>query len=255
MISCIIQARMGSSRLPGKVMKELHNKIPSLQYTINQLNCSKNVDQIIVATSELSEDNVIEDLVRQNNMCCFRGNAQDVLDRYYQCAKKLKLETIVRITADCPLIDPKIVDSVIDLYQNKKSDYAHNILPRTFPDGEDVEVFSFEALEIAWSNARLPSEREHVTPYFRNNSSHFKINNLMNNVNLSHLRWTLDYEDDLKLIMEIVKRINKRPILLQDILSVLKMEPNLIEINNEHIQDEGYHKSLEIDRKFLNKEL
>jgi len=252
MIGCIIQARMGSTRLPGKVMELLDGKNPSLYYTINQLKNSLNVDKIIVATTKLNEDDIIEKISKNNKINCFRGNSENVLERFYECAKKFQLETIVRITADCPLIDPKIVDSFIEIFNSGEYDYVHNMEPRTFPDGLDAEVFSFKILEEAYKNAKLPSEKEHVTPYFRNNKDKFRIKNVINKKNMSSYRWTLDYQEDLDLIRNIIKEIKNRPILMNDIISLFNKKPNIFEINKKYLANEGLTRSLEEDKKFLN---
>ena len=252
MIGCIIQARMSSIRLPGKIMKLLDKKNPSLYYTINQLKNSSNLDKIFIATSDLSEDDIIEEFAKNNKIAYFRGNSENVLDRFYECAKKFQLETIVRVTADCPLIDPKIVDSFIKIFNSGKYDYVHNMEPRTFPDGLDTEVFSFKILEEAHKNAKLPSEKEHVTPYFRNNKDKFRIKNVISKKNMSSHRWTLDYQEDLDLIRNIVKEIKNRPILMNDIISLFNKKPNIFEINKKYLANEGLTRSLEEDKKFLN---
>ena len=185
MIGCIIQARMGSKRLPGKVMMRVDKQNPSIFYTLNQLKFCKKINEIVVATSTNKEDDMLVDYLEKNKINIFRGKFDDVLDRYYQCAKEKHYDNIIRITADCPLIDPVIVDSVIDKFEKSKVDYTSNVHPRTFPDGYDVEVFSFTAIENAWKNATLPSEREHVTPYIWKNPEKFSINNYQNNKNLS----------------------------------------------------------------------
>ena len=243
---------MGSTRLPGKVMELLDGKNPSLYYTINQLKNSLNVDKIIVATTKLNEDDIIEKISKNNKINCFRGNSENVLERFYECAKKFQLETIVRITADCPLIDPKIVDSFIEIFNSGEYDYVHNMEPRTFPDGLDAEVFSFKILEEAYKNAKLPSEKEHVTPYFRNNKDKFRIKNVINKKNMSSYRWTLDYQEDLDLIRNIIKEIKNRPILMNDIISLFNKKPNIFEINKKYLANEGLTRSLEEDKKFLN---
>jgi len=248
-IGCIVQARMGSTRLPGKVMELLDDENPSLFYTINQLKRASKLDKIIIATTQLSEDNIIEKISINNEIECFRGESNNVLDRFYKCAKKFRLDVIVRITADCPLIDPNIVDSVIKIFNSGKYDYVHNIFPRTFPDGLDTEVFTFNALENAWKNAILPSEKEHVTPYFRNHKEKFRIKNIINKKNLSSHRWTLDYKEDLDLIKKIIQKIKHRPILMNDILSLLNNEPELIEINKKYLPNDGFQRSLEKDKR------
>ena len=251
MIGCIIQARMGSTRLPGKVTELLDEKNTSLYYTINQLKNSLNLNKIIVATTELKEDNIIEKISSDNNIECFRGNSENVLDRFYECAKKFQLEAIVRITADCPLIDPKIVDSIIEIFNSCEYDYVHNMEPRTFPDGLDTEIFTFKILEYAQQNAKLPSEKEHVTLYFRNNKDKFRIKNFASEKNMSSHRWTLDYQEDLELIRNIVKEIKNRPILMNDVINLFNKKPNIFEINKKYSANEGLTRSLDEDKKFL----
>ncbi len=253
MIGCIIQARMGSNRLPGKVMELLDGKNPSLFYTINQLKTALKLDKIIIATTQISEDDKIEEFSIKNGIECFRGEPDNVLDRFYKCAKKYKLDAIVRVTADCPLIDPEIVDLAIQIFNSDKYDYVHNQYPRTFPDGLDIEVFTFNVLEKAWKNAVLPSEKEHVTPYFRNHKEEFKIKSMNNEKNLSFHRWTLDYKEDLELIRKIIQKINHRPILINDIILLFNKEPSLFEINKMYLPNDGFQRSLEEDKKFLTK--
>ena len=248
MIGCIVQARMGSSRLPGKVMKKIANKF-LLDYVLDQLKSSKRIEKIFVATTTLPMDNLICEHLSSKNIAFFRGSPDDVLDRYFQCAKFFSIDTIVRITADNPLIDPNIVDLVINKYNNTTCDYGTNCLPRTFPYGTEVEIFSFEKLHQVWLNAKKSSEREHVTPYFYNHPELFKIINLKNSKNISNLRWTIDRENDLKLFQTIVSKINHRPILLNDILALYSKEPKLFEQNKPIIQNEGYIKSLKDDDK------
>jgi spore coat polysaccharide biosynthesis protein SpsF len=248
LIGAILQARMSSSRLPGKVMKVLDGKNPLIYYVIEQMKNCKKVDKVIVATSDNKEDDVIEKFVSNLGIDCFRGKLNDVLDRYYKCAKKFKLSTIVRITCDNPLIDPSIVDNLVSIFQETDNDLVVNIKERTFPHGTEVEIFSFDALEKAWKSAKLPSEKEHVTPFFYNNLEKFKILNIKNERNLSHLRWTVDREDDFDLVSKLVVIIKKRPILMSDILDTLEKNPQLKMINQNHNALEGYKKSLDEDK-------
>ena len=220
--SCIIQARMGSTRLPGKVMKKLDKINPVLYYVINQLQNCKFLDKIIVATTDLNEDNQIEDYVKTLKINYFRGDSKDVLDRYYNCAKTFGLSTIIRITADNPLIDPTLVDEIIKKFKMNDFDYISNAHVRSFPYGTETEIFSFNALEIAWKNAKTTHEREHVTPYFYNNPKKFRILDIKNPKNLSQLRWTIDKEEDLQLVRKIVSKIKKRPILMNDIIKLFE---------------------------------
>ena len=163
---CIIQARLGSTRLPGKVLMNIDDNNPLLYYVVKQLQYSKLLDNIIIATTTLEEDNKIVEFSHKIGIDCFRGSSKDVLDRYYQCAREFSLSTIVRITADNPFIDPTIVDKIIEKFNSDSYDYVTNHIPRTFPQGTETEVFSFKALKIAWDSAQKSSEREHVTSYF-----------------------------------------------------------------------------------------
>ena len=249
-IDCIIQARMGSTRLPGKVMMKVDKTNTILSHVINQLKNSKKIDRLIIATTDLQEDDIIVNHAKILKTNLFRGNAVDVLDRYYQCAKKISSKIIIRITADNPLIDPNIVDNVINQFLTNSFDYITNANPRTYPYGTEVEVFSFEALEKAWKNAKKHSEREHVTPYFHNNKEEFKIFNIKFTENLSHLRWTVDKENDLKFVKKIISEIKNRPISMQDIIKLISKKPEILDINKNHIPNEGYTKSLNQD-KFL----
>ena len=237
MIGCIVQARMGSSRLPGKTLLKIDDKNTVLEFGINQLTSSNLLDKIIVATTNLKSDDVIENFVKNMNVDVFRGKSNDVLDRYFQCAKHFSIDTIVRITGDNPLVDPTIIDNLIQKFTLNSYDYLSNAHVRTFPYGTEVEIFSFESLEQAWKNAILPSEREHVTPYFYNNSNLFNIHNEKQSNNISNLRWTVDREDDLFLVKSIVSKIIKRPILLDDILNLFSKEPKLFKINETQIRD------------------
>ena len=252
MIGCIIQARMGSSRLPGKVLMKSDNGMPLLYHVINQLrHCSK-VKNLVIATTTNQEDDEIEKFADNNSVNVFRGSEKDVLDRYFQCAKKYSFSTIVRITSDCPLIDPQIVDKVIERFFSGNYDYATNTLIRTFPIGTDAEVFSFSALETAWKNAQLPSEREHVTPHLRNKGN-FKTINVENDTNISNLRLTVDRIEDFELINEILNNLSINPIHLENILELFSRKPELIEINKHINNNEGLDRSLKEDEEFIKK--
>lgn len=255
MIGGIVQARMGSSRLPGKVLMEIDvNKNPVIYYVMEQLKHCKLLDKIVVATTDLKKDDVIENYVTKKDIECFRGSAEDVLDRYYQCAKRFSFSTIVRITSDNPLIDPEIIDKIVVQFKTNNYDYISNEQLPTFPLGYAVEVFSFTALETAWKNAKLPSEREHVTPYFYKNKEMFKQINIANSTNLSHIRCTLDTLDDFNLIKKIIHKIEHRPILLNDIVKLFEKESELFNIN-KHVKHDGYLRSLKKDEEFLKSKL
>lgn len=250
MIGCIIQARIGSSRLPGKVMQKIDGDCNLLDYVIKQLQSSKKIEKIIIATTDLIEDNVICDYLRSHKINFFRGSSEDVLDRYYQCAKQYSIDTIVRITADNPLIDPNIVDTIIDKYKNHKCDLATNTIKRTFPYGTEVEVFSFDSLTKAWKQAKKPSEREHVTPFIRDPQNGFILLNVDYNENLSHIRYTVDRIEDLNLVKKIVQNVSVRPILLQNIMNLYMAKPEIFQINKD-VKHDGYVKSLKKDEEYL----
>ena len=245
-ISAIIQARIGSTRLPGKVLMKL-NEDTVLSLLLKQLKHSKFLTEKIIATTNNPKDDVIEKFATSNNIKLFRGDSDNVLDRYYQCAKKFSLTHIVRITADNPLIDPYIVDQAIKKYSTFNYDYLTNSIDRTFPNGTEVEIFSFDALEIAWKYAKKKSEREHVTPYFYNNPKKFKIHHFKQKKNQSKFRYTIDRKEDYALIVEILSRIKKRPVRTSDIIDLLTTNPQLLKLNSHIITNEGYIKSIKED--------
>lgn len=238
---------MDSSRLPGKVMMKPDGKNPIVYYVIKQLQNCKLLDEVVIATTNLPEDDVLADFVKDMGISLFRGSSNDVLDRYYQCAKEFSFSDIVRITSDNPLIDPTIMDSVIGKYLEGDFDYVTNCHPRTFPQGTETEVFSFKTLETTWKNAKKKSEREHVTPFIYYNPDKFRILNVSNEKNLAHLRWTVDKKNDFDLVSNIVSKIKKQPILMKDILKLFEQEPELTKINEDYVLNEGYLKSLKQD--------
>jgi spore coat polysaccharide biosynthesis protein SpsF len=219
-VSAIIQARMGSTRLPGKVLMNVNGET-MLSSLLKQLSYSKLLSRKIIATTTNHEDDIIENFAKSNNVELFRGSSHDVLDRYYQCAKSFSLQHIVRITADNPLIDPEIVDEVISLYNKSNFDYVNNFTKRTFPYGTEVEIFPFTVLEKVWKNATTPYDREHVTPYIYNNPNEFSLKCMEHDINFSHLRWTVDRMEDLEFVRSICSKIKKRPILLKDIFNTV----------------------------------
>jgi spore coat polysaccharide biosynthesis protein SpsF len=233
-VGAIIQARMGSTRLPGKVMLKLGDK-PILQHIVERLKLCQGIDEIVLAITVNSKDDILAELAVNNGIKFFRGDEEDVLARYFYAAKENKLDIIARVTSDCPFVDPYLVDDLAGCFAGYPAiDYISNTLKRTFPRGLDVEVFKFSALEKAFSSARLPYQREHVTPYIYEHRELFQLQNLENDCDLSGLRWTLDEKKDYEFIIEIYKRLyNKgRIFLTNDILMVLKEEPWLSDINS-----------------------
>jgi len=220
-VLAIIQARYNSTRFPGKVVKKINNKT-ILEILIRRLSRSKHISKIIVACSNNRNDKAIVTICRKLGVNYFIGSENDVLDRFYHAAKKYRGINIARITADCPLVDPKIVDDVISNFFLKNADYSSNVNPPTFPDGLDVEVFKFSVLKEAYINAKKSAEREHVTPFIINNKK-FKKFNLKNSIDYSTLRLTLDEKKDLILIEKIIKYFrNNLNFSLKNILDLYK---------------------------------
>jgi len=234
MITCIIQARMGSTRLPGKTMEKITKDERVIDFVVEQLKFSKIIEKIIVAIPDSIEDDVTYNHLLSKKIQTYRGSLKNVLDRYYQCAKNISSSVIVRVTADCPLIDPEIVDKVITKFIKNKFDYVSNTHPRTFPYGTETEVFSFNALEKAWNETRNDFDREHVTPYFYKNPNKFSIGNVIQEKNQSNYRWTIDYNEDLELVKYIANNIIKKPILTNDIINLIIKNPNLLKRNESH---------------------
>lgn len=232
----IIQARMGATRLPGKPLKHVLDK-PLLSYLFERLRRTQNSDEIVVATTQHPRDQAIVDLCREEQIPVYRGSEEDVLDRYYQTAKAASADVIVRVTADCPLIDPQIVDEVINYFLTHQVDYASNVLERTYPRGMDVEVFSFAALERAATEADTPDQREHVTPYFYQNPKKFILGGVKGKENHSIFRLTVDTQEDLILISLLIQELypKKPDFTLNDLLEVLIAHPDWEKINS-HIE-------------------
>ena len=246
MIGCIIQARIGSKRLPKKILKKLDEKTV-LDYVIEQTKNSKNIDRIVIATTDLKEDNVIQEFCQNRKIDCFRGSVDDVLDRHYQCAKKYSFKTIVRITSDNPVVDPEIIDLAIKKYQEGQFDMVTTCNKRSYPYGVSVEVFSFESLKESWNNSSLPSEREHVILYIQNKKNNFKIYNLINEKDLTYINCTIDNELDYKLVKKVVFEIKTRPILMKDLIELFDKKPELLEINKNSDPYEGHKNSFKKD--------
>jgi len=237
---------MNSKRLPGKVLLDITNEKKVIEFLIEQLETS-NLQQKIVAIPDDTTNDILFNFLNNLKISCYRGSKLDVLDRYYHCAKQFSFNHIMRLTGDNPLIDPEIVNNAIKQYCDSNCDYLTNSIDRTFPNGTEVEIFSFNALEIAWKNAKKKSEREHVTPYFYNNPKKFKIHYFKQQKNQSKFRYTIDRKEDYNLVVEILSRIKKRPIKTSDIIELLTNDPELFELNSNMISNEGYIKSINED--------
>lgn len=248
MIAAIVQARMGSSRLPGKVLLPLQGK-PMLIQQLERVQRVKGLDQVIVATTTEPGDQVIVDVCREYGIACYRGSSSDVLDRYYQIAKEVGANEIIRVTADCPLLDPQVVDQLVEYFHDGEFDYAANNLRPTLPDGLDAEVFRFEVLEEAWKEAKLPSEREHVTPFIRKNSNRYHIGSLTADQDFSFLRWTVDEPEDYDAVRKIYDYLfpKHHDFGMTEVLELYDQMPELKIINQDLTRDAGLQKSYRQD--------
>lgn len=244
----LIQARCGSSRLPNKIMKEISGK-PEIQWVIERVQRSRLVEEVMVITSIEKNNLPLVEFCSKNNVRVYIGSENDVLERYYQAAKLIKPEYVIRITADCPVFDWRYLDMAIKS-MNDDTDYVAD-LNETLPDGLDVEIIRFSALETAYRNAVLASEREHVTMYIKNNKDKFKIQNFECPIkNIGNKRWTLDEYEDFILISDIYEHfigINKADFVTEDILRYLEENPQIEKTNQKIIRNEGLAKSLAND--------
>lgn len=241
-IIAIIQARMNSTRLPKKVMANINGK-PLIWHVCHRLRHSNRIHNIILATSDSLHDDPISQWCDREDVECFRGSENDVLDRFYQAAKQYTPRYIVRITADCPLIDPFIVDEVIALCEQNYLDYTGNTLPATFPDGLDVEVFTFKALERTWHQASYRYQREHVTSYITEHPEWFTMENYTTEPNLSHWRLTVDESEDLEVIQRIYKALYSAGNIFnyEDIVNYISKNTDILKINNKYSRNSNYN--------------
>lgn len=248
MILAIVQARMGSSRLPGKVLYK-YKKNTFLEILINRLRKSKLLDEIIIATSYHKNNDVICNLCKSKKIKFFRGAEKDVLSRYYKCAKKYKAKFIVRITSDCPLIDPSLIDKMINIFQKKKLDFISNTVPPKssyWPDGSDIEIFNFKSLKKANDNENSSHNREHVTFHFwkdKLSSSKFKSYQLKKKYNTSELRYVLDYHEDFLVLKKIMEYLEKNKLFgtYQQVINYLYKNKNIRKINSKYNFGEGWN--------------
>ncbi len=238
-ILAIVQARVGSSRLFGKVLREVEGRA-LIDILLYRLSRSEKIDRIIVATGDNKENDALALKVRELGFEVFRGSEHDVLDRYFQAAKFYRADAVVRITGDCPLVDPELVDSVISLFKVSGVDYCSNTIPPTFPDGLDVEIFSFTSLQEAWESAVTNYDREHVTPFIKTDKRKFKTRNFYSKCNLEKERWTVDEVEDLEVIRSVIRHFSPSlDFRWEDVLNVSRQQPELFKANREFGRDEG----------------
>lgn len=228
---------MGSTRLPGKVLMDLAGK-PLLERVVQRCRRAVHLDELVIATTHKAADDPIVELCVARNWACFRGSEEDVLERYYRVAQEIKADIIVRITADCPLIEPTVIDRCIkEFLDNPATDYASNFLtPRTFPRGLDVEVFSVTALERAWREDDNPAWREHVTPYIYRHPESFQSLAVVNEMDYSHLRWCVDTMEDLDLVRKIYETFQDEDFSWKQVLILLERHPDWLELNRSVLQ-------------------
>jgi spore coat polysaccharide biosynthesis protein SpsF len=237
-IVAIIQARMGSTRLPGKVLKDLGGETV-LARVVNRVRRATLLDEVVVATSVLPADDAIVRECEHLRVACFRGDEVDVLDRYYRAAQQFAADAVVRITADCPLIDPELIDVTIRSSLEQKADYASNALVRRYPRGLDVEVVSADALSLAWRGAKEHYQRTHVTPYLYENPESFKVISIAGEADHSQYRWTLDTIEDLELLRAVYKHFgNRDSIRWTEVLELMESRPEFAALNS-HVRQKA----------------
>jgi len=245
-VAAIIQARMHSERLPGKVLMKIEDK-PMLWHVVKRVSSAKLLDEVTIATSINREDDKIYSFAKKNNFKIFRGSEQDCLDRYYQAAKKVKANAIVRITGDCALICPEVIDRIVSEYFKGGFEHVTNTLLYTYPDGCDVEIFSSKVLQKAWKKCKDSTEREHVTPYIRN-SGKFKIKNVENEkpIDPREYKWSVDRIEDLEFVRVVYRHLYRKNNIfsMNEVINLLKKHPKIKKINKGTIINEGYYKSI-----------
>jgi spore coat polysaccharide biosynthesis protein SpsF len=248
-IVTVIQARSGSTRLPGKVMMDILGK-PLLLRMVERVQQSKLAGTIVVAITTKHNDDIIEEICKGANLLCYRGNENDLLDRHYQAGRLYDADAVVKIPSDCPLIDPKVIDKVLQYYLDNKFDFVSNLHPATYPDGNDVEVMSSQTIEKAWQNATRTLEREHTTPYIWENPGLFKIANVAWESGLDYSmsdRWTIDYPEDFTFIKTVYEHLYplNAAFDLQDILDLTRQNPAIFAINHKYAGVNWYRNHLD----------
>ena len=234
----IIQARLGSTRLPGKALADVAGK-PMLERVVERVRACRGVEQVVIATTLEERDQPVVELARRLGLPLYRGSEQDVLDRIYQAARQAGAKHILRVTPDCPLVDPEVIGEVIELYRTGRYDYVSNTLGRRYPDGLDTELFSFETLEAAWKDGKLPSEREHVTAYMIKHPERFRIGQVEAPADYAEMKWSVDTEEDLEFIRKVYEKLRGKGIFsMKDVLGLARRDGASTVVN------EGYYRSL-----------
>lgn len=248
----IIQARTGSTRLPGKILKPILGE-PMLARMLERVEQAKKLDAFVLATTDKPEDDATAILAASAGVRVCRGSESDVLDRFYTAAKDAEAETVVRMTGDCPLMDPEVIDLVVTHFEDAKGAIDYCGTPSNYPEGLDIEVFTFAALEEAVREAKLPSEREHVTPYIKNHPERFTCDTWREGEqDNSAMHWSVDTQADFDFVTKVYEQLySANPCFTKDdVLALLAQRPELLEINKGGTGYEGLAKSLEEDKKF-----
>jgi spore coat polysaccharide biosynthesis protein SpsF len=254
MIVAILQARMSSSRLPGKVLKPILGR-PMLEFQIERLRRVHRFDRLVVATSTDATDDPISDFCQGLAVDCFRGSLDDVLDRYYRAAIAFHASHVVRLTGDCPLADPALIDRLIATHIDGDFDYTSTALEPTYPHGLDAEIMTFAALERAWAEAELPSEREHVTLYIYKRAKGMRLGSVTQSVDQSAMRWTVDHDEDFAVVSRIFEALYPANpgFATSDVLAFFESHPEVARLNAMYRRNEGLAKSLVADDAYLAK--
>lgn len=250
MILAILQARTGSTRLPGKVLSPILGRA-MLALQVERVLRAERIDELVLATTIDPADDPIERLAGKLGVGCFRGSVEDVLDRFYQAALSSSPEHVVRLTGDCPLIDPAVIDLIIARHLQAGVDYTSNTVHPTYPDGLDVEMFRFDALADAWRDARKTSEREHVTPFLYNRPQRFQIESVQQDRDLSEMRWTVDEPEDLAFVRAVYEELYPAnpAFSTEDVLNLLQRRPELGARNAHIARNEGYAQSVQAEEE------
>lgn len=252
MIVAAIQVRMASTRLPRKAILNVLGQ-PMLWHIANRVSFAKHVDRVVIATSYEAGDQPIRDLARRHNIPCFAGRETDLIDRLYRTACHFGAHALVRITGDCPLVDPQVVDNLLAGYlaQADRLDYVCNILPRTYPQGLDAEVYPIITLKRLWEEIKDPFWREWFPCYLWERKEQFRILNIAYPVDLSALRWTVDYKEDLQFMREVFRRLQEEttPFGIRKVLDLLERQPELKAINGMYSHSDGLNAALKAYRK------
>lgn len=246
----LIQARFFSSRLPGKALLKIHNK-PILLHIYERLRYCSFLNQIVIATGDFEKNKAICEFAIKNNIPYYSGNESDLIDRIYKTAKKFEADAVVRITGDCPLVDPKLVNKLVDEFiKNSKIDLVTNCQEKTFPHGLDVEVYSKKMLQRLWEDIKDEKFREWFPLYVYNNRNKFKILNIKNTKNLSRLRWTVDYMEDFEFVTKIFDELydNKTIFYMENILDLITRKPQITKINEKHIGTHNYDAPIGLEK-------